>query len=426
MRLFRNDLEGIFLSRPNRFVVEADTPRGIVRAHCPNPGRMQELLLPRTPVILEDAAARDSEVRPGERPGTGSRSLRKTRYSLAACRRQDKIISLNSSRANLAAEHLVIPRLFPGWREIRREVKHGASRFDFEVTSDGRRHLVEVKACTLCEHGVAMFPDAPTVRGTRHVLELIESTEAGFVPHVILAIFHRDARIFVPNIHTDPVFALALREAAEKGAGIHAAVVEAEESGDARLLAAEVPVDLSPAVLAGENRGVYLLVLEVPGGTLRVGGLGEIHFSPGFYVYVGSAAKNLDQRIARHGRLRKKLKWHIDYLRAAASSFRAFPIRTRRDLECRLASDIATGSGVSISGFGSSDCSCRAHLFYYRENPLENRGFVDTLSRYRHLEAFGPTFPGGDAPSEDPGIEDDKEDYRREEEESDNGIEERR
>ena len=386
MKLFRNDLEGVFLSRPNRFVIEAETPRGIIRAHCPNPGRMQELLLPGTPLIFEDS--RREHLPPSAAP---VRVPRKTRYSLAACRYKDKIIPLNSSRANAAAEALIIPHLFPEAEEVRREVTLGPSRFDFLVTGGTRRHLVEVKACTLCEHGAAMFPDAPTIRGTRHVLELAGSAAEGFVPHIIIVIFHRDARLFVPNLHTDPAFAEALGAAAA-GVRIHPAVVEAGETGEARLLRPAIPVDLSWTALAGENRGVYLLVLEVPGGRLPAGGLGEIDFNPGFYVYVGSAARNLDQRVARHLRLRKKLRWHIDYLRAAASSVRAFPIRTRRDLECSLAADIARSSDGAVAGFGCSDCSCGSHLLYFGKNPFDGREFVETLSRYRHLEAFGPSF----------------------------------
>ncbi|MFW5747916.1 MAG: DNA/RNA nuclease SfsA [bacterium] len=381
MKLFRNDLEGTFLSRPNRFVIEAETHTGIVRAHCPNPGRMQELLLPGTPVILEAAL---------DRGGLNRREPRKTRYSLAACRYKEKIIPLNSSKANDAAEHLVIPRIFPHAEEVGREIILGSSRFDFLVSEGGRRHLIEVKACTLCEHGIAMFPDAPTIRGTRHVLELAESGAGGFVPHIFFVVFHRDARVFTANIHTDPIFAEALGTAVAAGVRIHAAVVEADESGDARLLSPEIPVDFSRTALARENRGVYLLVLEVLGSYIRIGGLGDIDFTPGFYVYVGSAAKNLSQRIARHMRLRKKLRWHIDYLRAASSSVRAYPIRTRRDLECRLASEIGALSDGNIPGFGSSDCSCRSHLFYFKDNPLSDRGFVKIMSRYRHLDPFDP------------------------------------
>jgi len=406
MDLFRNDLEGTFAARPNRFIIDVSTPAGQVRAHCPNPGRMQELLLPGAPVILEEAPGwkaetdRISRKTGGDREKGKSRALRKTRYSLAACRYRGKIIPLDSSRANLAAELLVLPRLFPDAVRTRREVKLGSSRFDFLVTEGGRDHIVEVKACTLCEYGVAMFPDAPTLRGTRHLEELAKSAAAGYVSHIVFVVFHPEAARFVPNIHTDPVFAHALAAAMEGGVRAHAVVFEASAAGEARLLDTDIPVDTSPALLSEENRGVYLLVLRIPGGPdgpggpVEVGSLGEIDFPGGYYVYVGSAAKNLNGRIARHLRLRKKLRWHIDYLRAAAVSVRAYPIRTRLDLECSLASEIGPTSDGDVPRFGSSDCSCRSHLFYYRDDPFARRSFVDILFRYRHRDAFGPVPPG--------------------------------
>jgi sugar fermentation stimulation protein A len=86
------------------------------------------------------------------------------------------------------------------------------------------------------------------------------------------------------------------------------------------------------------DAGSYLLVLRLPGRrTLPVGSLGDVTFRAGYYIYVGSAKKNLARRIQRHHRLRKNLFWHIDYLRDAADWVAALPIRTADDIECALA-----------------------------------------------------------------------------------------
>jgi sugar fermentation stimulation protein A len=98
---------------------------------------------------------------------------------------------------------------------------------------------------------------------------------------------------------------------------------------------------------------------------------------------VGSAQKNLTQRIERHKRQRKKLFWHIDYLTKIAEFRTALPIRTADDLECELAhalKDIADGE---IAHFGASDCSCTSHLFMMEKDPLNCREFHHFLQHYR-------------------------------------------
>jgi len=119
--------------------------------------------------------------------------------------------------------------------------------------------------------------------------------------------------------------------------------------------------------------GVYaaVFVLAAP-RWIRVGRLGRFDFPAGRYVYVGSAQRHLAARLARHGRRRKALRWHVDYLSrwARLESAWAWP-RPKAD-ECRLAWAIANLPGVSHgpTGFGVSDCRCRTHL-YRLAGPLE-------------------------------------------------------
>jgi sugar fermentation stimulation protein A len=140
------------------------------------------------------------------------------------------------------------------------------------------------------------------------------------------------------------------------------------------------------------DSGVYLFALELARPrTLAIGSLGNIRFDEGWYVYVGSARRSLSLRLARHERINgKTLRWHIDFLRVAARTTRAFPIQTCNDLECRLARDAKAISDGMVPGFGSSDCSCPSHLFRFLKDPLKDVRFISLLRRYRQRGCAAP------------------------------------
>lgn len=373
VRLFTPGIEGRFIGRPNRFLLLADTPEGPIRAHSPNPGRLEEFLLPEIPLLFEKACG----------PG------RKTAWSLAAARYRGHMVPLHSGRANNAAGTLVLPRFFPGGK-IRPEVTHGDSRFDFLVSHGGMHTWVEVKSCTLAEYGTAMFPDAPTERGRRHILHLAKlAGEPNTRAMVLFILMNREAERFIPHFHTDPAFSLALRAVSDR-VDIRAVTLHTGEDGYAVLGNPDIPVDLTTLTAAEQDCGVYLLVLELPRAlTLTVGSLGVIEFRAGWYVYAGSGKKNLSKRIARHLRKGKNLRWHIDYLSQAAGKIKAYPIYTRRDLECALAADVAAAADGMIPGFGCSDCRCESHLFYFNQYPVRTARFQEVVLRYRHKESTG-------------------------------------
>jgi len=418
LQIFTNDLEGRFIGRPNRFSVLVDTPRGTVRAHCPNPGRLQEILLPGTPLILEHADSsrtyrrnrsnappqRSSPTESGTGRDTRPASSRKTEWTLAAAEYQGNIIPLISVRANTAASRLILPRLFPEAARIRAEYTVGnGSRFDFLVEKkEGRAALVEVKSCTLSACGRAMFPDAPTERGRRHVEHLAhvvrqsrftlrleggaakppETTVEG---HIIFVLHHPDVELFTPNIHTDPAFSLSLMEAS-RDIRLHAVSLGCDPSGECRILNESVPFDFAPVEHVRRDNGAYLLLLEL-GKSIeaKIGSLGVIRFEAGSYLYSGSAKRNLSRRTARHLRRgRKNLHWHIDYLREKADRAKVFPIYTSEDIECELAARLSVIGGRPVPHFGSSDCSCGSHLFYFRDPPVSTRDFQEMLLEYRH------------------------------------------
>lgn len=247
---FHPDLRATFLDRPNRFVVRAETAWGPVEAHCPNPGRMTELLFPGAPVILERA------------PGP-----RKLAWTLAAVERPGPggptVIPLVSVRANGAVGALHLPRKFPGARRIRPEFALEGSRFDFFVEdAGGRPHLVEVKACSEVEHGTALFPDAPSDRARRHLEELAAWADRGYQVHVVFAVVHGSPRTFGPNIHTDPAFSRALGALAHR-IDLEAVVLESGADGSTRKRG-EAALDLSGC--QGPDSGLVVRTEKTEGG----------------------------------------------------------------------------------------------------------------------------------------------------------------
>ncbi len=213
-----------FIDRPNRFIAHVELDGRVETVHVKNTGRCRELLVPEARVYLADA---------GE--GTG----RKTRYDLVAVEKGTRLINMDSQAPNAAAlEWLKRGELFPAGTEIKPEFRHGASRFDFGLCTP-ELVLLEVKGVTLEQDGTALFPDAPTERGTRHLRELAAFSGPAYVLFVIQmgGVDH-----FEPNAATDPAFAAALRAAA--GAGVHILAYDCRVAPDSMELDAPVAVRL--------------------------------------------------------------------------------------------------------------------------------------------------------------------------------------
>ena len=195
-----------FLDRPNRFVAHCDLDGETVTVHVKNTGRCRELLVPGARVYLER----------GDRPG------RKTAWDLVAVWKGEKLINMDAAAPNTVAAEWIgqgglgfVPEL------LRPEVRLGDSRFDFYLERDGRPGYAEVKGVTLEENGVVRFPDAPTLRGVKHLRGLAQAARQGLDAHVIFIVQMEDVSWFEPNRATQPEFAEALREASEAGVKLH-------------------------------------------------------------------------------------------------------------------------------------------------------------------------------------------------------------
>ena len=370
-RFFHHTIRTRFLRRPNRFLVQCAWKGRVLSAFLPNPGRLQELLLPRRIVHL---------VREKKSQG------RKTRYTAVAVDRDGYPIMLDTHRTNEVAQYFIQRRRIPGLERagiVRPEIRAGRSRFDFLLKEGNKDVLLEVKSCTLVGKRIAMFPDATTERGTRHLNELAKISEEG-VRTVILFIVHWPfAKVFMPDYHTDLNFSQTLLDIRERVEVVPVSVHWNKNlllSPKIRIL--KIPWDKIEKET--KDQGSYLLVLSLKRNrTISVGKLGKVRFRKGFYIYVGSAMANLTKRMTRHRHLRKQHHWHIDELRAVAEFHSVLAIRSSDRLECEIAKAMSKITDWSVPGFGSTDCSCKTHLFGMSGDPLNLESFHKLLQYFR-------------------------------------------
>jgi len=366
-----------FLERPNRFLVRCVSRElGELTAFLPNPGRLWELLLPGATLYFESVA---------RSKGEGS-STRKTAYTVLAVEREGWPIFLHTHATNQVARFLVEKGLIAplkGARVVRTEVPVGNSRFDFLLRRNDKDLYMEVKSCTLFGNGVAMFPDAVTKRGRKHLLELAEMGRRGIHSTIVFLVHYPHVRWFMPDYHTDLAFGEALLEARKNVQILPVAVGWKNDlTLDEPLKVLKIPW----AYLQREvnDSGSYLLLLKLEQEKdITVGRLGRRKFPKGYYIYVGSAMRCLTARMARHGRKHKRLHWHIDYLTQETDVLVSLPVRSSQRVECEMAQALSLTLAQGPAGFGSSDCPCLTHLFWSPKNPLHTEAFHHMLQGFR-------------------------------------------
>lgn len=197
---YPNIKEGIFESRPNRFVAYVTVDGVSEKCHVKNTGRLRELLIPGAVCYL---CRLDNPART-------------TRYDLVAVKRFDGVVvNIDSMAPNMVAKQY-LKELFPE-AKIKAEVTYQNSRFDFSVDDGEKVTYVEVKGVTLDDDGVARFPDAPTERGCKHLYELIDCKKKGYGAMVLFVVPMPSIRYVAPNRKTHPAFADALQAAKDAG-----------------------------------------------------------------------------------------------------------------------------------------------------------------------------------------------------------------
>lgn len=210
MKYNKNILKAEFINRPNRFHGNILLDNQEIKVHVPNTGRCREILIPGCTVFLREE----------------NNKARKTPYDLIAAYKGNKLISIDSHIPNKVVDEALKSKRIEGlekYTNILREKTFGKSRFDFKLSTDkGEEYFLEVKGVTLEDNGHSRFPDAPTERGARHLLELIEAKKQGYGVGVIFLIQLEEVSKFSPNDETDEKFGAALRLAKESGVDIFA------------------------------------------------------------------------------------------------------------------------------------------------------------------------------------------------------------
>ena len=207
-------VEGKFIKRPNRFIAYCNIDGTEEKVHVPNTGRCRELFVEDAAVILSKA---------------DENSKRKTKYSLVSVYKGDRLINIDSQSPNaIVEEGLKNGSILENYNftKIQREKTYGKSRFDiyYEREENGNtiKGFMEVKGVTLEENNKCLFPDAPTERGLKHLLELIKAHEDGYETNIMFLIQMSNIDEFSPNVKMQPEFAQALAKCENSGVKIHA------------------------------------------------------------------------------------------------------------------------------------------------------------------------------------------------------------
>jgi sugar fermentation stimulation protein A len=233
-------LEGRFQRRYKRFFADVELADGtILTAHCPNTGSLLGCKDEGNPAWLRDSGD----------------PKRKLRFTWQAVQVGSTWVNVDTNLPNRVVREAFEERRVPGFEaitNIRSEVKYGEnSRIDLLLEDeDGRAVYVEVKNTTLAEGDVALFPDAVTTRGLKHLGELARVVEEGHRALQLFFISRDDVESFRPAVDIDPEYCRALLAAAERGVEVRAftAKVTAQEVS----LHRELPVDLDVEVPAAK------------------------------------------------------------------------------------------------------------------------------------------------------------------------------
>lgn len=224
--LYHHIRQAAFIERPNRFIARVLLDGREVICHVKNTGRLKELLLPGAVVFIDES----------QNPS------RKTKYDLIAVQKDNQVINIDSQAPNQAvSEWLKAGGLFCDVTLVKPEARFQNSRFDFYLeTASGRKAFLEVKGVTLLQSGIARFPDAPTVRGVKHIEELISCLSPDCEAYLLFLLEMKGAKWLEPNDQTHPAFGAALRKAA--AAGVHVLAYDCLVTPDSLRLDKPVPV----------------------------------------------------------------------------------------------------------------------------------------------------------------------------------------
>lgn len=196
---YKNIVYGKFKNRPNRFIANVIIDGKEETVHVKNTGRCKELLLPDADVILEH----------------NNLPSRKTKYDLI-CVHKSGIgwVNIDSQAPNKVVKEWLMKQ---DYSYIKPEYTYGNSRIDFYMEKENEKYLMEVKGCTLEINGIGYFPDAPTIRGIKHLKELIKAATEGYHCSIAFVIQMEGINEVRPNMTTHKEFGEVLEQAKKSG-----------------------------------------------------------------------------------------------------------------------------------------------------------------------------------------------------------------
>lgn len=204
---YQNVIKGRFVKRLNRFIAEVEVNNKIELVHVKNTGRCKEIFIKGVDVFLEKS----------------NNPNRKTRYSLIGLMKGDMAINIDSQVPNQVIFEALLSGEVAEIGEVtfaKREVTYGKSRFDIYYETEMYKGFIEVKGVTLEVDGIAMFPDAPTDRGTKHITELTFGLKEGYKNYVCFLIQMDGIYKFRPHYERDMKLAKSLADGQKQGLGV--------------------------------------------------------------------------------------------------------------------------------------------------------------------------------------------------------------
>ncbi|MBE5955894.1 MAG: DNA/RNA nuclease SfsA [Lachnospiraceae bacterium] len=224
---YNNVKEAVFIKRPNRFLAHIEIEDKEEICHVKNTGRLGELLLSGAKVYVSQT----------------DNPKRKTKYSLIAVEKEGILYNIDSQAPNqLALEWIKEGRFRKDITVVKPEKTYKNSRFDLYMETEDKKIFMEVKGVTLNQNGIGMFPDAPTERGKKHVLELCDAVEEGYEAYILFVVKFKPVHGFSPNTERHPDFIESLQYAREKG--VHIMAVCCQTAPDHICIDKTIPVFL--------------------------------------------------------------------------------------------------------------------------------------------------------------------------------------
>ena len=212
-------IHGTFIKRYKRFLVDVKLDDGqIATAHCTNSGTLKSCIMPGAPVIIS----------PTNNP------KRKTQFTWEKIKIGDTWIGVNTLEANKIAHQILKNEYIDDLKNItliKPEVKFGDSRIDFYAEDGDNKYFIEVKNVTYRFGDYAIFPDAKTTRGQKHLRELMKAIDQGYKAAMLYIIQRNDTKIFAPAWNIDPTYGELLQEAYKKGVKIYPAQLKITQEG---------------------------------------------------------------------------------------------------------------------------------------------------------------------------------------------------